>query len=192
MIRTSGTLTPRIDLFAPDGGSSKIAVGDGSARGALLSYVLADLGEYTIMIWDHASVTVPDDTGDYNLSMLLVPGACTSTQDPDGCAIAFGETKSGTIDPEVDWDAYTFPGVAGDRVNIQVSRTSGNLTPVMHLYPPDGGPREAVVGDGAAIDVLLNAHPLAETGVYTIIVADHGIGFADDAGGYDLTLNFVP
>ena len=167
-------------------------MGNGLARGARLFHALAESGEYTIMVWDHGSGGIPDDTGDYNLSMLLVPGACTSTQDPDGCAIAFGETKSGCIDPEVDWDAYTFDGQAGQRVIIQVNRTSGNLTPVMHLYPPDGRPREAVVGDGAAIDVLLNAHPLARTGVYTIIVADHGIGFADDAGGYDLTLSFVP
>jgi hypothetical protein len=54
-----------------------------------------------------------DNTGDYSLSLLLIPGPTVSPQDSDGGDILSGEAKTGTIDFRADTDAFTFNGEAG-------------------------------------------------------------------------------
>ncbi|MDK1046383.1 MAG: PPC domain-containing protein, partial [Anaerolineales bacterium] len=131
-----------------------------------------------------------DDTGDYSLSLLVIPGATTSPQDQHGGVIASGETKSGSIDLEADTDAYTFTANVGATVVIQMSRESGGLHPWIDLYSPSGGDAEASAGGRSPFSTaLLQGHQLAESGQYTIVVRDWQ---ADDTGDYSLSLVVIP
>ena len=98
------------------------------------------------------------------------------------------EWLTGAIDPVVDQDAYTFTSEAGQLVFIQVNRMSDTLNPRIDLFPPSGGAVEAGAGDSYYDNhtiAVLFAHPLEESGQYTIVVRDDG---ADGTGGYVLSL----
>jgi hypothetical protein len=142
-------------------------------------------GLYTIVIEDYGV----SDAGTYNISFLKVPGAANFPGDPDGGAIASGETLSGTINVPSDLDAFKFDGTAGDRVIINAVKTAGNLDTYIILYPPGGGPAEAnsyqcCSYGGDTLDVQLK-----QGGLYTIVIEDYGVS---DAGTYNISMTKIP
>jgi hypothetical protein len=54
--------------------------------------------------------------------------------DSDGGVIFISETVLGSIDHESDADLYTFQGLAGEAVRIEVNNTAGNLDPAVTLF----------------------------------------------------------
>ncbi len=184
---TSGGLSPWIDLFPPSGGARE--ANSNTCRGctiALLGHDLAESGQYTIVVRDREA----DSTGEYIISLLVLSGPLTSPQDQDGGTIAFDEVKTASIDPVVDMDAYTFTGQAGQRVTIQANTTSGGLSPWIDLFPPGSGSSETNSNTcrGCTIAQLF-AHPLAQSGQYTILIRDRE---ADSTGEYLLSLSVLP
>ena len=91
----------------------------------------------------------------------------------DRGAINSGETRTeGNINPGSAMDTWTFSGTVNDRVIINAVTTSGSLDTGIDLYPPSG-PMEATsngYGGGDQLD-----HPLAQTGVYTIVIRDYSL-----------------
>ncbi len=186
MSRESGRLQPRIDLYSPSGDDVEVSAGGMFPYVPLLEgHQLAESGQYTIVVRARGA----NQSGDYSLSLLVMPGATTSAQDQDGGVITSGETKSGSIDLAADTDAYTFTGQAGQTVIIQVSRESGRLQPRIDLYSPSGGDVEASAGGMFPYVPLLEGHQLAESGQYTIVVRDRG---ANQSGDYSLSLLVMP
>jgi hypothetical protein len=190
--RTSGGLNPQIRLFPPDNGPREALTGDSTFNNhsiaALFEHPLAESGQYTILLLDDGL----DSTGDYILSYLNLSQALTSVQDLDGGPIAFGDTRTGGVDPVTDQDVWTFTGQAGQVVFIQANRTSGGLNPQIRLYPPSGLPREALTGDSTFNNHSIAAlfeHPLAESGQYRILILDDGL---DSTGEYILSLDVLP
>ncbi len=171
---TSGQLTPNINLYPPGGGMVE--------RGAVnrLDWQLKTNGLYTIEIEDFVTLS---DTGNYNITLLKMPGTVNSMVDPDGGLIASGQTGSGTINVSADMDAYNFYGQTGDRVVIAVTTTSGQLTPYINLYPPKGGTVE--YGAVNRLDWQLKTN-----GLYTIEIEDFVT--LSDTGTYNLTLSKIP
>jgi len=177
---TGGDLHTSIFLYPPGGGPAEAQDGCFFCDTATIDTQLDETGIYTIIVEDNEKT----ETGQYRLTFINLSGTLTSPQDPDGGAISSGQTASGTIDVASDMDAFTFHGVAGQRVRIVETVTAGDLHTSIFLYPPGGGPAEAQDGcffcDTATIDTQLD-----ETGTYTIIVEDNQ---SSDSGDYNLAL----
>ena len=177
---SSGSVQPEIFLYPPDGGPSE-ASATGSAFSKWVDHQLLETGLYTIVIRDWYL----DSIGEYGIALVKIPGAATSTTDPDGGAIASGETLSGSMDARADTDIFQFYGEAGDR--IVITSSSGSVQPEIFLYPPDGGPSEASA-TGSAFSKWVD-HQLLETGLYTIVIRDW---YLDSIGEYGLSLTKMP
>jgi hypothetical protein len=155
-----------------------------------LDWQLQHTGLYTIVV-------ASPFPGTYNISFLKIPGAVNFPEDPDGGSIASGETLSGTINVASDKDAFQFSGIAGQRAIINVVTTSGSLDTKITVYPPGGGPAEALsdywTGSG------WNDHldwQLQHTGLYTIVVED-GPSADEETGGtnsgtYNISFLSIP
>jgi hypothetical protein len=180
----SGTnFQPDILLKAPDGTEETSKWANGAAF--ISDHQLEQTGTYTIAVMD----AYADDIGNYSLSLLLIPGATVSPQDPDGGDIASGETKTNKkIDFNADTDAYTFSGAKGQGIDITMSELSGSGTkfqPDILLLAPDGTEETSNWRDGAAY----LSHQLEQTGTYTIAVMD---AYGDDTGIYNLSFLIGP
>jgi len=174
-VPTSGILDTFISLYPPDGGPA-----EATTIFDQLDHQLNKTGLYTIVIVDFGL----NNEGTYNITLLKIPGAVSSPEDPDGGPIASGQTLSpgGTIIPS-DLDAFQFYGQKNDRVIITAVPTSGILDTFISLYPPDGGPAEATT----IFDQL--DHQLNKTGLYTIVIVDFGL---NNEGTYNISLTKIP
>ncbi len=181
--RKSGTIDPHINLFKPNDGAREAQVSDNLVA-LLFAHPLAESGQYTILIRDSGG----DETGEYIMSLLVLPdGPLTRCPDQNGGPIVFDEPVLGNIDSVVDMDAYTFTGQAGQRVTIQANRMAGTVDPHINLFRPSDGAREAQVADTTV--ALLFAHPLAESGQYTVLIRDSG---GNETGEYILSVSPLP
>ncbi len=168
-------------LHRPDGD----VVGIGEVGNFCPSYCSATLpqtnppsqsGNYTIIVVDG---NVDQVLSSYNLTFQGVSDGLTCG-DPIGC----GETQSGLIAGETD--AYTFAGVAGEAVNIDLSEEPDGG--VWQLFDPDG----ILVANGGSghfcqvgyCDARLPGG-VTKTGTYTIIVVDGG---SNEPRSYNVTL----
>ena len=187
-VTTSGSLDTMIYLYPPGGGPAEA---DSYTPylphgGDKLDWQLKKSGLYTIVIEDYGL----SDSGSYNITFLKIPGAVSSPEDPDGGAIASGETLSGTINVRSDLDAFQFYGDVNDRVIITAVTTSGSLDTMIYLYPPGGGPAEAdsytpyLPHGGDRLDCQLK-----KSGLYTIVIEDYGLS---DSGSYNTSLSKIP
>src|SRR5439155_1048087 len=93
-VATFGTLDTTIDLYPPGGGPREATTDRGGGGGGdRLDHQLAQSGLYTIVIYDH----ILSRTGDYNITLLKIPGAVSFPGDLNGGAVAPSECLSGTI-----------------------------------------------------------------------------------------------
>ena len=175
--KLSGTMTGTyLKLYPPDGS----AVETSNLGGIGINHQIQKTGLYTITVESHARF----GTGNYDLTMVKVPGPVSCPSDLDGGTIFPAQTLSGTIHSPSDLDAYHFYGQAGDRVLIGSTKTSGTMTGTyLKLYPPDGDAEAGSLG-GIGID-----HQLKKTGLYTITVESHA---HFGTGGYDISLTKIP
>jgi hypothetical protein len=127
-------------------------------------------------------------TGEYGLSLVLIGGATTSIQDPDGGSITSGQTQSGNISPNGDTDAYTFQGVTGQGVVIEMAAVNGNLGPAIYLYSPTGVLETQLLSEYTATHIRLENYQLKETGTYTLVAAANMGTFWSKTGEYGLSL----
>jgi len=172
--KTAGaSYQPYITLYPPNGGSYVTYATSGR-----LDYQLAATGTFSVLVYDSGF----DGDGSYELSLLnLQGGPLTNGTDTDGGAITSNIIKTGSFQQVTDMDAYTFNGVAGQRVVIAAVATGGGgQNTELSLYPPNGGGAEAITS-GDRVDVQL-----ARTGTYTMVVEEYSKAAT---GGY--TVSFV-
>jgi hypothetical protein len=190
MSTQSDSLDPQIRLYAPNGSEEANASGEVSAGvftpALIRNHPLQQTGIYTIVAMD----TKGNDIGNYSLSLLLIPGPTTSSQDPDGGDIASAETKTGTINPYADTDAWIFYGAVNQTVIIQMSTQSDSLDPQIRLYAPNGSEEANASGEVSSMyaPALIRNHPLQQTGIYTIVAMDTK---GNDIGNYSLSLLLI-
>ncbi len=175
-VTTSGNLITQILLYPP-GSLPKEADSFPSNK---LDYQLQNTGLYTIVIQD----TAVSRTGGYNLTFLKLPGAVSYPGDPDGGAIASGQTLGASINVPSDLDAFQFYGQAGERVLINAVTTSGSLITQILLYPPGGLAKEADSFPNNHLD-----HQLQNSGLYTIVIQDTALS---RTGKYNISLSKIP
>ncbi|NDJ77209.1 MAG: hypothetical protein GYB65_13225 [Chloroflexi bacterium] len=101
--------------------------------------------------------------------------------------IEYGETVSGNISGPDDQDTWTFDGQAGDLVRVEVTRTEGNLVPVVALVGPDNALLVSLEWPEDGPPVALLTSSLRISGAHQIIVS----GQEDTAGSYTLNLSLA-
>lgn len=165
-----------------------IDLNDSNSRISL--FTLPATGTYSILA--NSFRPFPEEQGAYTLT--LTGGATCTTS-----AIAYGDTKSGTLNTSdctnfIDEDGtpvelYTFSGTAGQQIAITMTATTGNLDPYLYLLTPDG---ELLADDDnggggsiARIPAGAGFGRLPATGTYTIVVNTR---LTSQSGNYTLTL----
>lgn len=96
--------------------------------------------------------------------------------------IGIGELKSGNLSYPGQVDAYTFYAVKGDVVDVKMTAVSGNVTPQLALYCPNGNKETANYSEGSVEISFQMKSP--DSGQYTIRAGDHGSG----TGRYDIIM----
>jgi hypothetical protein len=179
VVRSSGLMRPRADLYGPNG---RAVLGGLAVDGASLSATLTTTGTYTLVVRDDDA----KDGGTYNLNLQFTTGRC-------GEAIACGETRGGAMpdgtgnptgNAQAQQDSRTFIAAAGEAVVFAAVATSGALRPRTDLYGPAG---RLVLG-GLAVNGASLVAMLPDTGTYTLIVRDDDLR---DGGTYSLDLQFT-
>lgn len=126
--------------------------------------------------------------------IILIVVVCTLSffnqtvvgEDNDGSKIFSADTITGTIDPKLDIDTYTFDGIANQTVMIYASLESGDLDPQIDLYSPDN---TKLAGHWGSSYAYIHNYKLKNSGTFSIIVRDAN---ADETGGYSLSLLLIP
>jgi hypothetical protein len=165
MVTTSGTLSPKIRLYRPDGtllSSASPSFCNGSSIEMNTIRIPAN-GTYTVLVGDCSDTK----TGNYNLY-------AQRTNNPSGAApLLFGQTQTGTILLPAERDTYTFSANANNVVDFTMVTTSGTLSPKIRLYRPDGTLLRSVSPsfcNGSSIE--MSTIQLLATGIYTVLAGD--------------------
>jgi YD repeat-containing protein len=162
MTKTSGNISPQIELYNP--GGAFIAGGSGQ-----IDRTLTAAGTYTIVARDYNN-----SSGTYILTWLRVKNPHNAR------AISCGQVLQGTLSNPGETDAYTFTAAAGDNVALTMTRTSGGLDPSLELYNSSGtriAYQSTCSGNQIAINQVLSA------GTYTVLAYDCA---NDEVGNYTL------
>ena len=131
------------------------------------------------------------------LIAMLLPTVAVHAQDDDTdwCeppyaeSIAYGETKTGSIDNEYWTFSYCFDATVGDLVEIQLSATSGDLDTLVGIFEEtftdllasNDDINEGNRNSGLTFDV-------PTTGRYLIAVTRYDLGDGTTTGDYELTI----
>jgi len=173
--RSSGSLWPQIEVYAPNGSLLKRTSNTPSARIDTLS--LPNNGSYSILVADGFNGTL---TGGYGLCLQRTfdPGQATP--------ITYGTTVLDTINFVGYINTYTFPGNKNEVITIQMARSTGSLWPQIEVYAPKGSLLKRTSNTPSArIDTLR----LPSDGSYTILATD---GFNGTLSGtYSLNLTRI-
>ncbi len=184
-VMTSGTLSPRIRLYPPDGGPEERQNNCGTRLDEQLNFT----GVYTVFVED-CTLT---QTGAYNITFVKFPGAASWQGDLDGGLINLATIpipgmpapSSGSIGSASDFDIFHFYGAAGDTVTLGGIRSGGTLDTRIRLYLPDGGGEAAQSHCGDTISDFV----LPVSGLYSLIVEDC---FLRNTGNYSVSIAKFP
>lgn len=104
--------------------------------------------------------------------------------------ISLGDTVSGTIFEEQDYQVYSFDAAANDVVTIDAQRTNGSLDTLLQLVGPNGTLIQVNDdrGDGTTNSLISNA-TLVNPGTYYIVATRYGKDLGGTEGEYELTLS---
>jgi YD repeat-containing protein len=170
LIRTSGVMTPNLELYDSTGqliGSDLPSTGNS----AKIDKVFSTRGTYTLVVFDNGN----NDIGGYNLIMQRWNIPCSVP------TLTCGQTVSSSLDAG-EQDFYTFAANAGDNVVLTLTRTSGDLDPGLDAYDSSGNPIDSDhPGSGDTATVTLSNL----NGTYFAVVSDTG---NDESGDYTLNL----
>jgi hypothetical protein len=163
----SGSMRPCVELTAPAGGKTTACLNSFTNR---IDARLAETGEYAARVYSRFA-----GTGVYTLTLerLLAPSA-------DVRAITYGQTLTDEINPAGDLDLFSFDGVAGETILLQMVYNSGSLRPCVEMIAPNNNRTKACQNAFTnRIDTTLT-----QTGRYTVLADVFFLG----SGGYAMTL----
>jgi hypothetical protein len=182
----SGDLDPLLILLGPNG--QEVARDDdgGGARNAYIrSLTLPANGIYTIVATRFGEET-GSSQGEFSLS-LQGSGGIVATP-PTGDSLTYGQTVQGSVPEGANTQAnYTFSGQAGDVVEIRMTRTNGQLDPLLILLGPNGQEVARDDDGGGSRNAYIRTLTLPASGVYTITATKFGTA----GGEFSLSLELV-
>lgn len=181
------------DLVLVQGGNSSVTVNpdlhyyvvsptgvitcDGYSTGPVLSdtCTLDASGTWLLLMGDTNGGTA----GDYGVHLQRLNG-------PVGAqTTAYGQSLTSSISATSEVDAYVFRGKSGQQVKLDMTKNSGEFSPQVQLYRPDGS---YLCGQGAVSAATVTCD-LDVTGWWTITGSN--IGFVQHAGTGNYTLDLT-
>lgn len=101
--------------------------------------------------------------------------------------LAYGDSASGRIDDRTPRLLYTFEGLRGDLIVIDLQVTAGDLLPMLTLVDADGG--LVALRDFAPGGVIrLASLRLPSSGRFFVVVGRFGYGLGETGGDFSLSL----
>ncbi len=163
-----------VRLYGPDGTMLCQAFSSSGGMAEINDCPLPSNGTYTILSADYNY----SETGNYGLYLQRLNNPESST------VLGYGQNIGGEISFAAEMDTYTFSGVAGEWVLINLAVTLGTLDPQIRLYRPDGTLLCNASNSNGGFAEITNCQ-LSDTGTYTLLVNDYG---DIDPGNYRLYL----
>jgi hypothetical protein len=102
--------------------------------------------------------------------------------------IGYGQTVIGKITNDNARAIYSFVGRQGDIIDVTLTRTDGNLDPLLILIDEQNNVIARDDDSSAAYDAALNSQQLARDGTYFLIVTRFGQAWGLTTGSFSLTL----
>ena len=181
-------LYPRIRLYNPTGtlvvdAANRNAFGAcaGGSTWEANTVKLPATGIYTLLL---------ADCTDTKIGSYVIYGQRTNNPFGNAPIVWGGKTVSGTLSSATQNNTYTFGGTANNVIDLTMVTTSGSVSPRIRVYNPDGSlvadvaNRNAFGACAGGNTITLNSATLAQTGIYTVLVAD----CSDiNAGNYNLS-----
>ncbi|MBN1201577.1 MAG: pre-peptidase C-terminal domain-containing protein [Anaerolineae bacterium] len=183
MNRAVGELDPYLILLGPDG--QVLATDDNSGEqspdAAITGLRLPANGTYTIL-----AQSSQDTHGDYELYLDRDDTGMIYGDMSSGGPIDFDIPMIGGISTQNRSDRWTFEGLSGDVITVEMKRLSGTLNPYVLLLTPAGEVFLFDDDNGGDGNALLEEQRLPASGTYTIITQMSPSGTT--AGDYELKL----
>lgn len=157
LVRTTGTWSPRLELYGPSNVQIRSEWSYGSP--VTLDATLAQPGPHTLVVSDRGG----PGTGSYTISWQRL-------NNPAGGATPnTGQQVFASLTPSVSVAFYSFSAAAGDAVTARLIRASGTWSPRLELYGPTGSrlASDWSYGSPVALDATL-----AQAGPHTLVVSD--------------------
>jgi len=174
-MQTTG-LSPRIRLYNPDGTvlvDTANRFANGSCVGGSVweanTVKLPATGTYTLLV---------GDCSDTNTGSYVIYGQRTNNPFGPSPMVWGGSIVPGSITSATQNNTYTFGGTTNNSIDMTMATTSGTVSPRIRLYNPDGtlvadvANRFANGSCAGGSTIGLNSVTLAQTGIYTVMVAD--------------------
>lgn len=165
VVTTSGSISPKIRLYEPNG--TQLAGADNSfCSGGTLemnTVTIPVAGVYTLLVGDCSDV----NTGNYE-------AYGQSTNNPFGPGpVLWGQTQTGNIGSQALSNTYIFTGTANNVVTLTMTTTSGGLSPKIRLYEPDGALLSSASNSFCSgSSTSINSLTLPEDGYYVVLLGD--------------------
>jgi hypothetical protein len=190
MNATSGSLDPFLILLSPAG--DELVRNDDAQPGVsldagIIEFTIPADGAYTIIATRFREESGPSEGG-FQLSLEA------NAEISDSRRMNYGDTVRGVIEGDTFELEYTFEAQAGEVVDIQMTKISGNLDPFIIVRGADGAEIDSNDDDpqgGGSLDSYLHELSIPANGMYTIVATRFNGELGDSTGEFELALRFV-
>lgn len=187
LTRTSGNLDPYLVLL---NGRREILQEDddsGPSNNALIEgFIIPETGTYYLYAGRFEG-DVGTTTGEFTLRLDGATGEAPVVA-PGTLTILYGSTVSGQIDDDQASVTYAFLADAGDIITISLTRTEGNLDPLLLLFSADSVQLAQDDDAGPDNDARIATFEVPDDGIYYIIATRYQFQDGTTAGRYSLSL----
>jgi len=125
------------------------------------------------------------------LLLFLILALPRPAQGQGDNTILYGQTVSGKLDNATPRLVYTFQGTAGEIIDANLTRGSGDLDPVVILLSAAGEVITHNDDGGGGLAAAIRGAALPADGAYFIVVARFGETLGTTAGNFSLTLQRI-
>ncbi len=178
---TEGTL--KLVLLAPDGTELTRSDDTSAYMGAMLgSFQLPVDGLYSVRVEGH----MPQEASiEYRLTVLSdATPPLAGLSDTHG--LHYGQTQMGSV-AKGDFQAWTFYGLAGERIRGVVMPQSEQFAPSLYLLGPNGETLRVAEAAAGGERAKIVDYPLPSDGFYSLVVG-HSHASSGKSGDYEIAL----
>jgi len=174
----SGSLTPYLRLYGPDGSLLDFA---SYATASQVAARATNSGTFTVVAGDFSSSYA--GSGTYRLKLGKTGSPIVVLPTDEGGPLTNGVMHTGSIDVG-DMDVWSFTANAGDSLVVRMGElVGGSLTPYLRLFGPDG----SLLDSGSYATAAEVTARATNSGTFTVIATDLS-GAYSGSGTYRLKL----
>ena len=178
-VDTSGSFTPWVRLYGPDG---KLQDSGFGALAGEVTITATNSGTFIVVVGDGNGAL--SGTGSYRLTLAKTGDPVVVSAGDDGGPMTNGVMHTGTV-LTGDLDVWTFTATSGDSLVVRMGKITdtNTFTPWIRLYGPNGKLLDSGYGSLAG-EVTATA---TNSGTFLVVAGD-GNATLSGSGGYRLTL----